>query len=325
MRYIKEHPVWILGCFFLVFTVDIFLMTLKGSVYLMLYFSITAILIFMLGLYLDYRRYRTLFAEIVQKMEQLDQKYLVPEVIGEDGTQEKEMLLGILKDAEHSMAENVSAYRRDLEEYKEYIETWVHEIKIPISTLKLMAENDHAGAIDTEVDRIDRYVEQALYYARSAAVEKDFFIRQIDIRDLVRREISKRKRSFIALHTNVQIGEEMWDRPVKSDEKWIGFIVGQILDNSIKYAKEGEALHIRVKFTSEDGRNCLQISDNGIGMKASETARAFEKGFTGSNGRSGRSSTGMGLYLCRKLCNRLEHEIRIVSEEGEGTTVSIRF
>ena len=115
------------------------------------------------------------------------------------------------------------------------------------------------------------------------------------------------------------------DRKIKSDEKWIGFIIGQILDNSIKYAKEGEALRLRVQFAEEDGSVCLQITDNGIGMKASETARAFEKGFTGSNGRSGRASTGMGLYLCKKLCNRLEHEIRMESKEGEGTTVSILF
>lgn len=115
------------------------------------------------------------------------------------------------------------------------------------------------------------------------------------------------------------------DTEIISDGKWISFIVGQVLDNSIKYAKEDEVLKLEVYLTNDNGKTVLNIQDNGIGMKTSECERAFVKGFTGSNGRKGKASTGIGLNLCKKLCNRLEHDISMESREGNGTKVSIRF
>ncbi len=118
---------------------------------------------------------------------------------------------------------------------------------------------------------------------------------------------------------------------IKSDGKWIAFIIGQILENAIKYAKKEEALKLSIYLEEygnderREGGCALVIRDNGIGIKSAELGRVFDKGFTGSNGRSGRASTGIGLYLCKKLCRRLQHDICIESREGEGTAVKILF
>ena len=110
-----------------------------------------------------------------------------------------------------------------------------------------------------------------------------------------------------------------------SDKKWLAFIIGQIISNSIKYARGDKNLTLEIFATESDSDIRLHIRDNGIGMKDGEKDRIFDKGFTGSNGRNISSSTGMGLYLCKKLCNRLEHDIEAESTEGEGTDMMIVF
>ena len=312
----------------LVISIDIFLMTLKGSVYLMLYATAALVLCFFVCLYVDYLRLKKIFEGTKTIMDGLDKKYLIPEVMKEAGSQVEQQLHDILNEAELSMCNNVAGYKRSLEEYKEYIETWVHEVKIPISTSKMIMENhreDPVGSsdidIDVEIDRIEGYVEQALFYSRSAEVEKDYFIKEVDIAGIVRDCIKKRKKTLISMRAAMDIHNLEPAKAVKSDGKWLGFIIGQIIDNSIKYAKEDEQLKLSVFLTEEDGRTRLHIKDNGCGIKKAELGRVFDKGFTGTNGRAGKASTGLGLYLCRKLCRRLEHDMEIQSEEGEGTEV----
>ena len=314
----------------LVISIDIFLMTLKGSVYLMLYATIALISVFFLCLYLDYIKLKKVFDGTKRAMDGLDKKYLVPEILKEPKNQEEEALRDILNDAEVSMSDNVAGYKRSLEEYKEYIETWVHEVKIPISTSKMIIENhreDTVGSsdIDVEIDRIEGYVEQALFYSRSAEVEKDYFIKEVDMGAIVRGAISKRKKTLITMRASIDIHDLEPEKPIKSDGKWLSFIVGQVIDNSIKYAKEDEKLKLSIYLTAEDGREILHIVDNGCGIKKAELGRVFDKGFTGTNGRAGKASTGLGLYLCRKLCRRLEHDMEISSEEGKGTEVWIKM
>ena len=315
---------------FLIVTIDIFLFTIRESVYLMLYVTISLAVVVLAGTFFDFSKEKKLFDDIESRLENLDKKYLVVEVLDKYDSQEGEHIREILKDMEMSMSDNVSAYRRNNEEYKDYIETWVHEIKIPISTAKMIMENHKELAvgqsgIDTEIDRIENHVEQALFYSRSAAVERDYFIRDINLEDIVKEVITKRKKTLISMKAVVDIHDMETRSAVKSDGKWIAFIIGQIIDNSVKYAKEDERLVLSIDLSDEDEHVCLNIRDNGVGMKSSEVGRAFDKGFTGSNGRAGKASTGIGLYLCKKLCKRLQHTIRIESEEGIGTTVSIIF
>jgi signal transduction histidine kinase len=281
-------------------------------------------------MYGDYRKLKHMFDDVQSKTDTLDKKYLVSEVMEKPDSQEGEMLMSVLKKAEVSMSDNVADYRRGSEEYRDYIETWVHEVKIPISASKMIIEN-HGDApvsesgIADELDRIEGYVEQALFYARSSNVEKDFFIKEIELPEVIKGVISKRRKTLIPMHASIDMGDLQGEKKVLSDGKWLSFIISQIVDNSIKYASPDRNLKLSFYMSEEGGRNVLNISDNGVGIKSAEISRAFEKGFTGSNGRMGRASTGIGLYLCKKLCIRLGHDIAIESEEGEGTKLKIMF
>ncbi len=305
-------------------------MTLRGALWLEIYFTVTAVTCFVLCMYSDYRKLKSIFDEITEKIEKLDKKYLIPELLEGYSSQEYEIIHRILKEAEVSMSDNVASYRRGSEEYRDYIETWVHEVKIPISASKMIIENHkdvplEETGISEEIDRIDGYVEQALFYARSSHVEKDFFVREADLRKIVKAVIMKRRKALFAISAEIDIGDLKSDDRIYTDAKWMEFIVGQVIDNSIKYASDERVLKLSFFITKENDRSVMNIRDNGIGMKSSEVSRAFEKGFTGTNGRAGKASTGIGLYLCRKLCLRLGHEITLESAENEGTTVKIIF
>ncbi len=328
--YIKEHIFHVIACLFLTVTTDIFLLTIGGSAPLMIYVALACIFCFFFCLYIDYRKLKHMFDDVQGKIDTLDKKYLISEVMEKPDSQEAEMLMSVLKKAEVSMSDNVADYRRGSEEYRDYIETWVHEVKIPISASKMMIEN-HGDAtvaesgIADELDRIEGYVEQALFYARSSNVEKDFFIKETELSEIIKGVISKRRKTLIPMHASIDMGDLQGGKKILSDGKWLAFIVSQIVDNSIKYASGDRNLKLSFYMTEENAREVLNISDNGVGIKSAEISRAFDKGFTGSNGRTGRASTGIGLYLCKKLCLRLGHDIAMESEEGEGTTVKIMF
>lgn len=329
-RYIKEHIYHVIACFFLIVTTDIFLMTIGGSAPLMIYVTLACAFCFFFCLYVDYRKLRKLFDDVQSRTDTLDKKYLVPEVMEKADSQEGEMLMSVLRKAEVSMSDNVAAYRRGSEEYRDYIETWVHEVKIPISASKMIIENHGDDAIAEsgiadEIDRIEGFVEQALFYARSSNVEKDFFIKETELSEIIKGVISKRRKTLIPMHASIDMGDLQGGKKILSDGKWLAFIVSQIVDNSIKYASGDRNLKLSFYMSEENGKGVLNISDNGVGIKSAEISRAFDKGFTGSNGRTGRASTGIGLYLCKKLCLRLGHDIAVESEEGEGTTVKIMF
>ncbi len=305
-------------------------MTIGGSLPLMIYVSAACSVCFLVCLYIDYRKLKDMFDDVHKRIDALDKKYLVSEVMDKPESQESEMLLSVLKKAEVSMSDNVARFRRGSEEYRDYIETWVHEVKIPISASRMIIENHGDSAvgesgISDEIERIEGYVEQALFYARSSYVEKDFFIKEVNLSEIVKEVITKRKKTLIPMHVSINIGELTCDKKVLSDGKWLSFIISQIVDNSIKYASPDRNLKLSFYLTDEEGRAVLNIEDNAAGMKSSEIPRAFEKGFTGTNGRTGRASTGIGLYLCRKLCLKLEHDITLESQEGEGTRVKIIF
>ena len=329
-RYILDHKMWLGIGAFLILTINIFLMTLKSSGYLMLYVTVAVGLGVILGMYLDYVRIRRFLMEIRQNVDEIDEKYLVADLLAKPEISEEEIICDILKTMELSMAGRVSDYRRRSEEYKEYVETWVHEVKIPISTARMIIENhrsdsvEESGIVD-EVERISTYVEQALFYARSEAVEKDYYVKSLNLSEVVGSALTARKKSLISMKASIDMTGLEDATEVLSDGKWLTFILGQIIDNSIKYAKADEKLSLTFFVREDEGRRSLVIKDNGIGMKEEEIDRAFEKGFTGTNGRIGKASTGIGLYLCKKLCLRLGHDINLESKLGEGTSVIITF
>ena len=218
------------------------------------------------------------------------------------------------------MLENVNKYKYMTEDYKEYIELWIHEIKIPISASKMVIENNKNAitkSIDEELDKVENYIEQALFYARSNTVEKDYYIRKVVLKEIVNESIKKNKSSLIQEKISIDIHD--------LENKWIVFILNQIIQNSIKYRKKENSV---MEIYANQGKEnvILYIKDNGIGIKQGEITRVFEKGFTGTNGRlSNKKSTGIGLYLCKKLCNKLGIGIELNSVQNEGTEVKLVF
>ena len=211
------------------------------------------------------------------------------------------------------------------EEYREYIEMWVHEIKTPIASSKLLIENNSnevTKKIDTQIDKIENYVEQVLYYSRSDEVGKDYIIKEVKLGELIRKVIKRNHRDFI----NKKIVLKLDDIPeiVYCDAKWLEFILNQIIGNGIKYSKEKES-SIKVETKELSNSVVLNIEDTGVGIIDRYVNRVFEKGFTGENGRIFGKSTGMGLYLCKKLCDKLGLGLKLESKENKGTRVSVIF
>ncbi|AJD31735.1 MULTISPECIES: sensor histidine kinase [Clostridium] len=274
---------------------------------------------------LEFIKYKNYYDEVDSILENLDNKYLLPEIIREANFIEGEKLNSILKEISRDMHENVKYYKDMQEDYREYIETWVHEIKTPIASTKLIIENNRnevTNKIDFQMDRIEGFVEQVLYYSRSNNVSKDYIIKQINLDLVVRNVIKRNYRDFI--HKKIKLDIKDIDEIVHSDGKWIEFIINQIIVNSIKYSNSKEPM-ISVYSTKKANSVMLTIEDNGAGIIDKDINRVFEKGFTGENGRKFSKSTGMGLYLCEKLCSKLGLKIIIVSEVNKGTKVTLIF
>ena len=341
-KYLRDHSIWAVIIAFWVFTAQTFLLLFPDSGWLKIYLLAVALLGYFLGTYTEYRKEKIYFDKAREILEQMDKGYLLSEMFEKTHSQEAGQIDEILRTMGQSMSSEVADYRRKSEEYKEYIETWVHEVKIPIATCKMILTNrresginenstqkDRISGLNEEVEKIESYVEQALFYARSSDVEKDYFIKPVDLYQVVNETILARKRTLIAKKASVDIHDLETETEVLSDGKWLKYIVGQIVDNAIKYSKDEKVcleIYAENNILREGKKtSALVIKDCGIGMKSSEVDRVFEKGFTGSNGRTGKASTGIGLYLCRKLCTRLEHEITLSSILSEGTTVKIIF
>ena len=274
---------------------------------------------------IDSIRYKKYFREMNEILNSLDKKYLLPEVIREQNFVVLDEMNEIFKTLGRDMHEHIKCYKDMQENYREYIETWVHEIKTPIASSKLIIDNNNneiTRKIDHQLNKIENFVEQVLYYSRSNEIYKDYLIKEVNLLKVVQNVIRRNYRDFIGKKISVEILDI--DRNVYSDTKWIEFILNQIIGNSIKYIKEtGSKIKIYLKENSD--QIILTIEDNGIGIPSQDVRRVFEKGFTGENGRKFTKSTGMGLYLCYKLCKKLGLGINLESEENVGTKVNMIF
>lgn len=274
---------------------------------------------------IEYIKFRKYFNTVENILENLDKKYLLPEVLNEPNFIEGEEINYIFKVLSRDMHENVKYYKNIQEEYREYIEMWVHEIKTPIASTKLLIENNTneiTRKIDTQMDKIENFVEQVLYYSRSDEVGKDYIIKKIELSKVVKYVVKKNQRDFIGKRISLKLGE--LDEIIYSDAKWIEFILNQIVGNAIKYSK-GQGDKIKIESKTLANSVVLTIEDNGVGIIERDLNRVFEKGFTGENGRKFGKSTGIGLYLCKKLCDKMGLGLNIESEENKGTKVTVIF
>lgn len=306
-------------------SVEIFLLTLRAQVVIGIYTAVCFFGLYFFCSYKEFFRKKVYFEAVTESLRGLDKKYLLPEMVGQPRCQEEALLKEVFYEMGKSMGDHVNYYKRTEKEYKEYIELWIHEVKTPIAAGKLMLENHPSPVsedLKEELEKIENYTEQALFYARSAHVEKDYLIRPVRLKDLVTQAVRKNQKQLIAMGAGIQM--EGLEEEVYSDEKWLVFILNQILSNSIKYSDK-EKLELTFTGKKERERITLVVRDNGRGIKSSDLGRVFEKGFTGSRGRQSGQATGLGLYLSHKLCSRLGHGIEAESREGEGCVVRLIF
>ncbi|AFA47542.1 sensor histidine kinase [Acetobacterium woodii] len=213
-------------------------------------------------------------------------------------------------------------------ENREFITMWVHEIKTPIAVEKLIIENslDHPSeevlySIMDEIDKIEDFVQMTLFYSRTDDFAQDYLINRINLKKVVNEGIKREFSSITNKKLKLQLKNLDWQ--IDSDEKWLGFMVKQILDNAIKYSvTDGE---ISIYGEAHEAEVILIIEDEGAGIKEEDIRRVFDKNFTGSNGRKSVTATGMGLYLSQKIARKLGHRITISSDSGKGTKVIIHF
>ena len=325
--YIKEKIILIIGIILALVSVEILLLAYNISILIRVYCAFIIIFVIVLAILIEYKKKKDYYNELIKNMDDLKEKYLISEIIKTPNFIEGKILKDILQDTGKSMLENVNYYKNIQEDYKEYIELWIHEVKIPIATSKMIIENNKneiTRNIDEELDKVENYTEQALFYARSNTVEKDYIVSKTNLKEILNGAILKNKTTLLNEKVSIELSN-LKDEEVYTDNKWAIFIINQIIQNAIKYSKKKDK-EIEIFSQEKNDKVILYIKDNGIGIKKGEITRVFEKGFTGENGRIiGQKSTGIGLYLCKKLCDKLGLGIELNSEKGIGTEVRIIF
>lgn len=326
LSYVKDQILFLIFFCLMIFVSFLLLVAFKSpkelTISLLFLFVITFVFLF----FFQYFRKKQFFDEFLLNLERLDQKYFILETIERPEFYEGKLFYDVLYEINKSMIENVFEYKMSMIDFKEYIEMWIHEVKIPIASFMLMFHNQKEKTDKRfleQMSRIENYIEQVLYYVRSENAEKDYIIKENDLSKIVHEVVLKNKDSI--LEQNIELVVEDLDKMVLTDSKWLVFVLNQILNNSIKYHKNGENPIIRISCQRKKEQVVLSIYDNGIGIPKSDLSRVFDKTFTGSNGRKMNQSTGMGLYITKKLCQKLGHKIEIQSKEKEYTRVTITF
>lgn len=324
-EYIKDKS-WLLAIEMIIYIIILLiLLAFKVDKQATVAISLVYIVGTMIKLVIDYYRKKTFYNNFKDKLEKLDQKYLIAELLDEPSFLEGKILTNSLYEINKSMVERINKYKAKTQDFKEYVELWTHEVKLPVSSLTLMLHNrktEENKKLQEQLSRLDNYLEQVLYYVRSENAEKDYLITSIDLAKVISNVALKNKDTLLEKKIDFIVSDVNIN--VLTDSKWLEFIINQIIDNSIKYSKEKNA-YIKIVAKEEDDRVDLAIYDNGIGIKKEDLPRVFEKTYTGTNGRSSKNSTGMGLYIVKKLCARLNHKVTIKSIEKEFTCVKISF
>ena len=301
----------------------VFLFVCGNSLSAVLLILIAWIVIVSVGLGFTYWKRKRQMQRLLDMTEQLSERYLISEVMELPEQAEDQVYYRILKMAGKSMLEQISEVKRERLEYREYIEQWIHEIKTPITAMKLLCENhrtDWTKELLLELEKTTRFTEQALYYARSEHTEKDYSVREMALSNVVHQAIADNK--YLLLQNGIHLEVEEMQDTVYSDEKWVRFILNQLIVNAVKYRSEQPILHFSA--SRQQDQVVLVVEDNGIGIPSADLPRIFEKGFTGQNGRTVQQSTGIGLYLCKRLCEKLG--IGIIADSSDyGTAISLSF
>ncbi len=267
---------------------------------------------------------RARLRELESILDGLDQKYLFTECVPPPKTLYERRLFDLTRRAGRAMTGAVSDAQASQREYREYVEQWVHEIKAPITAARLICrdlDGETRRKLTAELAQVEAHVERALFYARAESPEQDCLLRQVELEKIAAQAIENHR--ALLIQNGIQMKTEGLDAVVYTDEKWAAFILGQLLQNAARYRGTAPVITLSAKPLGKQTQ--LIVHDNGIGIPAHELPRVFDRGFTGSNGRTRGNSTGMGLYLCKKLAGFLDLGLAITSMEGKGTTVALTF
>ena len=313
-KYLKQRRKWLLllACCVLVFAVSFLLYHLPLAA--VLYPSVLCAAL-VLGWFLaDYRKQR-------EKKKRLTHLAALPD----DLTERLEEAPGSLEEAYETIIRNLSRREQDFRREQQrreadradYYTTWVHQIKTPIASMYLSLENEDSPlsrSLGEELQRIEQYVQMVLTYQRLDSVDTDYVFRECPVDPLVKGALRKFAAQFI--RKGIRLDYTPTQKSVVTDEKWLSFVVEQLLSNALKYTPQGT-----VSIYLEDGSLCIR--DTGIGIAPEDLPRIFERGYTGCNGRSDKKASGLGLYLCRRICNNLGHNLTAESTPGVGTLMKL--
>lgn len=309
------------------FTITIFMLNaFKVESTLKIAITIIFFIVCIFNIGIDYFRKYKFYQSLSNTLDVLDKKYLILEMINKPNFYEGEIFYQTLYDINKSMTENVKEYNLSIIDFKEYVEMWIHEVKIPISSLTLLIHNNQEKIDKRYVEQIrklDNYIDQILYYVRSENAEKDYIIKEKSLQEIIKNVALKNKDDLLA--SKVKLDVNVNNIKVLTDAKWLEFILNQIINNSIKYKRNNVESYIKIIAKEDKEKTYLSIYDNGIGIPKKDIPRVFEKSFTGENGRITAKSTGMGLYIVKKLCDKLGHKINIESKKKEYTKITIIF
>lgn len=317
-RYLKDKLNSILVFILFYIIILVFLIIFKTKRELNIFILFLLLIMGIILLLLDFFRKRNFYNKLIENISDLDQKYLILEFMNEPDFYEGKILYELLYEINKSYIEKMNEYKKNVNSFKEYVEMWIHEVKLPISTMVLLNHNHKLDKrMNNQLNKIDNYIDQILYYVRSENAEKDYIIKETSIKKIINNVLLKNKDDII--ENSIELEVEIKDEKILTDGKWMEFILNQIINNSIKYRQSNPIIKIKYK------NNLLEIYDNGIGIKESDKKRVFDKMFTGENGKENIKSTGMGLYIAKEMCSKLGHEIMIESEENKYTCVKITF
>ncbi len=324
IRYIQDKMLFILFSMIFEFFIGLLLLLYGCNILLIGFIWISGFILFGIYLGIEYFRLQERTNHCNQIMKMLEKSYMISDMITKPDNIHEEIYYELLKTACKSMNDEVEQCKRSQADYKSYIEEWIHEVKNPVSAIKLLCFNNPAEVtkeIGREMETIDYLLEQVLYYARSELVEKDYFIRRFSLSDAINAALLRNR--TILQNCGFTIEDLVPDVCVYSDEKWVTFILSQLISNAVKYHKDYNPV---LKFTAEktDRNILLMVEDNGIGISKADLPRIFERGFTGSD-RKKWNATGMGLFICKNLCDKMGLAISAESKVNCRTKIIISF
>ena len=315
ITYLKQRKqlIGINALFFLIFgvTFKLYHLPMKAVFYPVLLCTVFGCIFHILHFYKIWNKHKQL-----QKLEMLPTN--LEEMLPEPSTYEEEDYQKILLLLMEEQKKLESGKNQRYNDMIDYYTTWAHQIKTPIASMKLTLQNEDSELsrrLSGDLFRIEQYVEMVLMFLRLDSSSTDYVIKEYELDDMIKSAVRKFARQFI--QRRIRLDYQPVDVRVLTDEKWFSFVIEQVLSNALKYTSEGS-----VTITVEDAKT-LCIRDTGIGIAPEDLPRIFEKGYTGYNGRSDKKASGIGLYLCKRICNNLGHRISAESELDKGTTIKI--